>query len=50
MPRRLLLALALVTACTRGTADAPPPLDTPPAEPPPVPAEVAPEPAPAPEP
>jgi hypothetical protein len=50
MPRRLLLALALVTACTRGTTDAPPPLDTPPAEPPPVAAEVAPEPTPEPEP
>lgn len=50
MPRRPLLALALVTACTRGAADAPPPLDTPPSEPPAVPAEVAPEPVPEPEP
>lgn len=50
MPRRLLLALALVTACTRGAAEAAPPLDQPPAEPPAVPAEVAPEPAPAAEP
>lgn len=48
--RRLLLALALVPACTRGPHDAAPPLDQPPSEPPAVLAEVAPPPAPPPEP
>lgn len=54
MSRRPLLALGLVLACTRGSGEAAPPLDTPPPEPPAVAAEVAPEPepevAPAPEP
>jgi hypothetical protein len=50
MPRRPLLALALVTACTRGDLVTATPLDQPPPEPPAVPAEVAPEPTPEPEP